>query len=72
MTEEAPALEFSGVFLPRSPLQQLCFLLPICVVLTGVFSAQATSEVPSVGLAEVKDEKKPTSDEEDNEDDDDC
>jgi hypothetical protein len=41
-------------------------------VLTGVFSAQATSEVPSVGLAEVKDEKKPTSDEEDNEDDDDC
>jgi len=53
-------------------LKLICFLLPIWVVLTGVISAQANSEVPSVALAEVKDEKKPTSDEEDNEDDDDC
>ena len=53
-------------------LKLICFLLPLWVVLTGVTSAQATSKAPSAGLAEVKDEKKPTSDEEDNEDDDDC
>ena len=53
-------------------LKLVCFLLPIWVILTGVTSAQATSKVPSLELAEVKDEKKPASDEEDNEDDDDC
>ena len=53
-------------------LKLVCFLLPIWVILTGVISAQATSKVPALELAEVKDEKKPTSDEEDNEDDDDC
>ena len=62
----------SKLFNKNSFLKLICFLLPIWFVLTGVISAQATSEVPSVGLAEVKDQKKPTSDEEDNEDDDDC
>jgi hypothetical protein len=62
----------SKLFHENSFLKLVCFLLPIWVVLTGVISAQATSDVPSTGLAEVKDEKKPTSDEEDNEDDDDC
>ena len=53
-------------------LKLVCFLLPIWVILTGVTSAQATSKIPSLELAEVKDEKKTTSDEEDSEDDDDC
>ena len=60
------------MFVKNFSIGLVCFLLPIWVVLTGVISAQATSDVPSTGLAEGKDEKKPTSDEEDNEDDDDC
>ena len=56
----------------NSFLKLIWFLFPILLVLTGVTSAQATSNVPSAGLAEVKNEKKPTSDEEDDEDDDDC
>ena len=56
----------------NSFLKLIWFLFPIFLVLTGVAFAQATSNVPSAGLAEVKNEKKPTSDEEDDEDDDDC
>ncbi len=62
----------SKLFKKNIFLKLICFLLPIWVVLTGVISAQAASNAPPAGLAEVKDEKKPTSDEEDNEDDDDC
>ena len=62
----------SKLFNKNSFFKLICFLLPIWDVLTGVISAQATRDVPSTGLAEVKDEKKPTSNEEDNEDDDDC
>jgi len=62
----------SKLFSKNIFLKLVCFLLPIWVILTGVTSAQATSKIPSLELAEVKDEKKTTSDEEDGEDDDDC
>ena len=51
----------------------ICFLLPVLFVPTDITFGQTTGNVPSAGLAEVKDKKNQTPEEEDDEeDDDDC